>query len=408
MRSIVLFALALGAAATAAAQPAAPPLVWPAAPEAPRIRFVGTLQSETDLGKKESFFGRLKRSLAGTGKAANYRVSRPFDVYTVDGERVHFTDGTTQGVVLFDRKTRAVKRLGQDVPGGRGRPRGMGGDGTGRVYVADPGTARVVVLSATGTFERAFGGRDHLYNPVDVAVDTGSGRVYVADAYLHQIVVFDQGGGVIGRIGKQVRTVAERRTRLAPTQPHGAAGPAPGGSVERDSTIVSEHSSAGIGSSEPRDLWQNRGGEAGEFRYPSSLAVGPDGTLFVVDQMNFRIQAFDRAGGFVRQIGKLGDVPGALARPKGVAVDSEGHVYVSDAAFNNVQVFNPDGQLLLAFGGLGHQDGQHWMPLGIGTDRNDRIYVVDRYNNRASVYQYLRAAPAAGEGPGSGAASERR
>ncbi len=405
MRSILLFGVVLGP--VAAAQTAAPPLVWPAAPEAPRIRFVGTLQSETDLGKKESFFARLKRSLAGTGKAANYRVSRPFDVYTLDGERVHFTDGTTQGVVLFDRKTRAVKLLGQDVPGGLGRPLGMGGDGTGRIYVADPGTARVVVLSAMGAFERAFGGRDHLYNPVDVAVDTGSGRVYVADAYLHQIVVFDQGGGVVGRIGKQARTVADRRTRLAPTQPHGAtAPPTPGGGVERDSTIVPEHSSAGIGASEPRDLWQNRGGAAGEFRYPSSVAVGPDGTLFVVDQMNFRIQAFDRAGGFVRQIGKLGDVPGALARPKGVAVDSEGHVYVSDAAFNNVQVFNPDGQLLLAFGGLGHQDGQHWMPLGLAMDRNDRIYVVDRYNNRASVYQYLRAASSSGEGPG-GAGSDR-
>ncbi|MGE3617899.1 MAG: 6-bladed beta-propeller, partial [Gemmatimonadales bacterium] len=366
-------------------------LVWPAPPEPARLQFLGEFHSEKDLGRKEGLFSRLRRSLSGAGPEASIRVQRPFDVYTRDGNTLLFSDGAS-GVVEFDRRTKKARLLGQDVPGGLVRPLGMGGDGQGRVYIADPGAARVVVLGPTGSYERAFGGREILYNPVDVAVDPGTERIYVVDAYLHQVVIFDRSGAVTGRLGKATRSVAERPIRILATEPHGGASPpaAPTqANGEADPAIVSQHQSAGVSLSEPRDLWENRGGGDGEFRYPSSIAVGPDGRVYVVDQMNFRVQVFDRTGRFVRQIGQLGDQPGAFARPKGVAVDGDGHLYVSDAAFNNIQVFDADGRLLLSFGGLGHGPGQHWMPLGLCVDGTNRIYVADRYNNRAAIYQYL-------------------
>ena len=40
----------------AAQRPATEELVWPLPPEAPRIRYVGQLKSEEDIGKKEGFF----------------------------------------------------------------------------------------------------------------------------------------------------------------------------------------------------------------------------------------------------------------------------------------------------------------------------------------------------------------
>ena len=145
---------------------------------------------------------------------------------------------------------------------------------------------------------------------------------------------------------------------------------------------------------EPRDLVENRGSKPGELRYPGFVAVGRDGTVYVSDGMNFRVQMFDRAGRTAGQFGRLGDGPGSFARPKGLGVDSEGHVYVVDAAFNNVQVFDRGGRLLLAFGAMGRGDGQLWLPLGMYVDAHDRIYVCDRFNNRVQVYQYLpEAAP---------------
>ena len=132
-----------------------------------------------------------------------------------------------------------------------------------------------------------------------------------------------------------------------------------------------------------------RGGPERVAEGPTAVAVGPDGAVYVSDQMNFRIQVFDRDGHFRRAFGQLGDTPGSFARPKGVAVDAAGHVYVVDAAFNNVQVFDSTGVLLLAFGSLGHGEGELWLPMGLAIDGGDRIFVADRYNNRIQVYQYL-------------------
>jgi DNA-binding beta-propeller fold protein YncE len=360
-----------------AQRPASRDLVWPPPPEAARIRYVGSLGSEVDLGRRESFFTRFKRAVAGGAAPALLRLQRPFDVHTRDGVHVYFTNGSLGAVMLFDRSTRRGRLLGGDVPGGLAKPMGLGGDSVGNLYVADPGTKRVVVFGADGRYRHALGGPSLLLNPVDVAVDEAAGRIYVVDSYLHQVIVFDSAGGVIGRLGKQAGSLDTRQRATAAAR-------------DTQSALPEDHVAS---RGDPSDVWENRGGQAGEFRYPVSAAVSADGTLYVSDQMNFRVQAFDRAGRFVRQIGGLGDVPGSFTRPKGVAVDGAGHLYVVDAAFSNVQVFNAAGQLLLSFGSLGRGEGMHWLPLGVSIDRQDRIWVVDRYNNRAQLYEYLPGPP---------------
>ena len=211
----------------------------------------------------------------------------------------------------------------------------------------------------------------------------------MVDSYLHQVspsgsktAPSSDDWSRCGQVSaKQKALVADvsRHGRAAGALPVGAAAEAaPGHAPNR--------------SSEPRDLVANRGIEPGEFRYPSFIAVGPNGTLYVTDVLNSRVQAFDRDGRFVRQFGELGNGPGTFARPKGVAVDSEGHVYVVDAAFSNVQIFDQQGRLLLAFGQMGRGEGDLDLPLGLFIDRSDRIYVADRTNNRLQIFQYLRVA----------------
>ena len=385
----LLSAMLAGAVTPLGAQrPATQHLVWPPPPEVARIEYVGSLSSERDFGKSESFFSKLKRSLLGGAPPSMLAIERPFDILGGSDGRLFVTDGTTPAVFEFALDDRKARLIGEDVPGGLRRPMGMGGDAAGRLYVTDAAMARVVVFGADGTFERVFGGPNVLLNPVDVAVDGAAGRYYVVDAYQHQVLVFDAVGAVVQRIGKtDVRLGESPEPAGPPVSAHG------------DSALASQH--AGVPravSTEPSDLWQNRGGEPGAFRYPVSLAVASDGTLYVSDQMNFRVQAFDRSGAFERQVGAIGDQPGSFARPKGIAVDREDHLYVVDAAFNNVQIFDAEGALLLAFGELGTGEGRHWMPLGISVDGRDRIWVADRYNNRAQVYQYLADAATAADG----------
>jgi sugar lactone lactonase YvrE len=125
----------------------------------------------------------------------------------------------------------------------------------------------------------------------------------------------------------------------------------------------------------------------GEFNLPTELRLS--GTnLFVVDAMNFRVQAFDRAGKFQYSIGKIGDTTGAMFRPKAVSVDSEGDLYIVDALWGVVQVFNPQGQLLYYFGGKGTRAGEFQLPSGLFINHDDKVYVVDSFNRRIQVFQY--------------------
>ena len=133
-----------------------------------------------------------------------------------------------------------------------------------------------------------------------------------------------------------------------------------------------------------------RGDGPGQFNFPTNIARGADGRLYVTDTMNFRVQVFDADGGFLSAFGKLGDGAGDFDKPKGVAVDSAGHVYVVEGLNDVVQIFDESGRLLLAFGGSGSGDGQFWLPSGIAIV-NDLVYVADSANRRVQMFEYLKA-----------------
>ncbi len=372
--ALLVLAAAVPPAGTAAQQVRPAALVWPAPPEQARIRYVGAIASEADVGKKESFLSRLGRSLVGGRRAGVVRVVRPFDVAAVAPGRIFVSDGLTRALLLFDPRYKEARLVGLDVPGGLLKPMGVGAGGHGRVLLADQLARRIVVLDSLGRYERTFGDTLTLLNPVDVAVDTTAGRYYVVDSYQHQVVVFDAQGRLLERLGRSAGGVRQ------------GASPSLGPDLS-----VPVHRTEG-GEERPRthDVVENRGESPGEFKYPWAVTVGADGSVYVSDQMNFRVQMFDRSGTLVRVIGGIGTGPGHFARPKGVAVDSEGHLYVVDAAFGNVQVFNPEGALLLPFGSGGDAAGHQILPLGVATDGRDRIYLVDRFNNRIQIYEYLK------------------
>jgi sugar lactone lactonase YvrE len=127
----------------------------------------------------------------------------------------------------------------------------------------------------------------------------------------------------------------------------------------------------------------------GEFNFPTEIVLhGQD--LAVVDAMNFRVQVFDRSGGFKYAVGKVGDGEdmGSFFRPKGIGFDSEGHLYVVDGAWSRVQVFDQQGELLYYFGARGGQPGAFNLPAGMFIDHNDSVYIADSYNSRVQEFQY--------------------
>jgi len=137
------------------------------------------------------------------------------------------------------------------------------------------------------------------------------------------------------------------------------------------------------------DRFGRRGEQPGEFNYPTALAFAGDGSLFVVDQINARVQIFSPDGEYLETLGGRGTGYGQFVRPKDIAIDALDYVYVTDGAFNNVQIFNRDLELLTFVGRGGNGPGEFQVPGGVAANEQG-FAVVDQLGKRVQIFRYLQ------------------
>jgi DNA-binding beta-propeller fold protein YncE len=83
------------------------------------------------------------------------------------------------------------------------------------------------------------------------------------------------------------------------------------------------------------------------FHYPTNLALSTEGELYVSDGYgNARVHKFSPDGRLLFSWGEPGDGPGQFRLPHGIAVDRQGTVYVADRENSRIQLFTPDGLFL--------------------------------------------------------------
>ena len=125
-------------------------------------------------------------------------------------------------------------------------------DGDGNIYAADGASQKIIVFSKDEKVRNVLDLSSHVKNIGSIAIDRTRKRIIVPDSWGHQIAVFQLDGTLIAKTGK-------------------------------------------------------RGGGDGEFNYPSSVAIDPEGNVVVCDAMNARIQRFSPDLKFISKFGKRGD-----------------------------------------------------------------------------------------------------
>jgi hypothetical protein len=109
--------------------------------------------------------------------------------------------------------------------------------------------------------------------------------------------------------------------------------------------------------------------------YPTRLALGPNGNLYVSDPKVRSIFIYDTNLQLTRELK-------GLYNPLGVAVDSAGFIYVGNAGIGNVEKYNSQGNLVATIG-----QGTIRVPNDLALDWDGNLYVADNNSNLVWVFK---------------------
>ena len=226
-------------------------------------------------------------------------------------------------------------------------------DSQGRVYAFQRKDPPVVVFDQDGEFLTSWGNGAFLFpHGFHIAGDI----VYVTDRDSSVCIMYTLDGKPIQMLGR-----------------HG------------------EHSDTGC--ENPGDLVPRA---AGPFNYPSELVPAPSGDLYVSDgYRNARIHRFSLDGHLKSSWGEPGKTePGEFHLPHSLLVDSDGTVFVCDRENHRIQVFSPDGEFQAAWTDIQRpmdisqdQDGVLYISEGPVDGSPPRVSVLDRGGNVLSRFE---------------------
>src|SRR6266487_2065941 len=316
-------------------------------------------------------------------------IKRPNqELYATYFPRV-FEDSRYNGLIIYkvpDTPPPRLSSLPEGVTnvfeGGRGAgkgeldlPTGLAVDGSGNILVADTNNGRIEKFSPTGTFLSTIGtkgsGHGQLREPNGIAVDR-AGNIYVAEvASNHRVQKLAPDGTFIAEWkGPDLGFYGPRRIAIGPD----------------DSVYVVDQGHTRIVKFSPDDrmlaVWGSKGSGDGQFNDPTSVAVdSTSGKVYVADPINKRIQVFDQNGKFATKW-----VIPEWGRPAGfedLAIDSKaGRLYASSANIDAVLIVDLNGTRL---GSLTPKPPDRLEGPSALTLANGKLYVLNMYGNRVSA-----------------------
>jgi DNA-binding beta-propeller fold protein YncE len=257
------------------------------------------------------------------------------------------------------------------------RPTDVSFDTEGNIYIADTGRARILEFRSSGQFIRKIGKKGlnagELIEPVGVTV-AKDGRIFVADKALNKVVVYNNDG----RFKREFRV-------MYPIKPLIANG----------KLYLTTYGHVITYDLEGRKLseWAQKGRKEGYVDSPTGIAVNKNGSVYVSDTLNLRLEAFSREGDLLWVKGQPAKDIKAQNRtfglPCGLTIDDKNRLFLIDAFDNAIRVLNTNGKQIAVLGKEGSREGQLKLPSGIAYDQNGIFAVADKFNDRVQIVKII-------------------
>jgi peptidylamidoglycolate lyase len=224
---------------------------------------------------------------------------------------------------------------------------------------------------ATGELLASFG-TDRFRIPHGLALDPEN-NIWVTDVGLHQVFKFSPDGELLLSLGEAGRAGDDPAHFNGPTDVAVAADGAVYVADGYGNARVVKFSPAGA----YLLAWGGRGGAPGQFDVPHGIAIDARGRLYVADRGNARIQVFDGAGHFLRQIAGP-----EIGRPWAVDLGADGTLYALDGGDQNpaqprsgLLALTPEGEVLARWSGYGYEAGSLVWPHDLAVSSGSDVFV---------------------------------
>ncbi|KAL4458580.1 hypothetical protein ABPG75_013445 [Micractinium tetrahymenae] len=269
-------------------------------------------------------------------------------------------------------------------------PAGLAALPNGTLYVPNYQSNTLLKISSKGALISSLGtpgsGPGQLNGPASVAVDIARSRLYVAEVTAQRVQVFDlEQGSYLAQLGGAGSF----------SWPTGLAINEAGDVYAADQVLSTIQKFAFEGTL----LWTvgGTGSDPGQFTLPVGLTY-LGGDLFVVEYLNNRIQRLDGGTGAPKAMfGSAGSGPAQFHGPELIASSPDGSLFVTDSGNYRVQQLSSSGDFITSFGSNGADAGQFQFPFGIAVQTSARgqrtIYVADGTRNDVQIFDELLPPP---------------
>jgi DNA-binding beta-propeller fold protein YncE len=313
-----------------------------------------------------------------------------------EGEMVYVSDARNRRVLVFALSRQVPLGAAAAVPTTRLQVSraseivfdadrvAAGNDGSWHALSAERG--ELVTFNAAGQQAGTIDLRKSIgiRKPSGLAAAPASGNLFVADEGADRIVKLDRQGAVLLEVGKSSRTF--RRGEGDLRSPGGLACSAQGVLLVTDNGRVQAFNHQGLFQFAAKE----KGEGAGQMKTPVSVAWDKD-RFYVVDAGNRKVLAMNASGRFLHELAAAGGE--ALADPRDIAVGHDGTVFLLDAERSRVLIYDAQGLYLGAFGAPGRHAGYFAKPRSLAVNENGDLAVADEGRVQIFRTSVLPSAP---------------